>query len=222
MDLSPVWVSLKTATVAGIITFFLGILLARLVHNIKNKALQIFLDGIFTLPMVLPPTVAGFFLLFIFGLNRPIGQFFFEVFNIRIAFSWFATVLAAMLVALPIMYRAAKGAFEQVDKDLIYVAQTLGLSNNFIFWRIAIPEAFSGILAGGILAFARGLGEFGATVMIAGNIAGKTQTLPLAIYSDVVAGDMAQTYFYVTILLVFSLLVVWSLNLLNLKKDFQV
>ncbi len=222
MDFSPLWISIKTATVAGICTFFLGVILARFVMNIKNKALQIFFDGLLTLPMVLPPTVAGFFLLFVFGINRPIGQFFFEVFDVRIAISWSATVFAAVLVALPIMYRAAKGAFEQIDKDLVHVAQTLGLSNNFIFWRILIPEAFSGILAGGILAFARGLGEFGATVMIAGNIAGKTQTLPLAIYSDVIAGDVEQAFVYVTILLVFSLFIVWSLNLLNLKQSIKV
>ncbi len=219
MDLSPVWISIKTASVAGIITFFLGIVLARGVLSIKNKSIQIFVDGLLTLPMVLPPTVAGFFLLYIFGIYRPIGQFFLEVFDIRIAFSWSATVLAAMLVALPIMYRGAKGAFEQVNKDLIHVGQTLGLSNNFIFWRIVFPEAFSGIMASGILAFARGLGEFGATIMIAGNIAGKTQTLPLAIYTEVMSGDMGQAYVYVSLLIVFSLVIVWALNLLNLKKN---
>jgi molybdate transport system permease protein len=170
------------------------------------------LDGILTLPLVLPPTVAGFFLLYIFGVRGPVGKFFLDFFSIRIAFSWPATVLAAVAVSLPLMYRSARGALEQVDPNLVYAGRTLGLSEWEIFWKLSFPSALPGIASGAVLAFARGLGEFGATAMIAGNIAGKTRTLPLAIYSAVSAGDMDEAYRYVLIIVVFSFLVVALMN----------
>ncbi|PWJ47762.1 molybdate ABC transporter permease subunit [Faecalicatena contorta] len=212
MDLSPVLISMKTAAAAIIITFFVGIAVAYWVVNMKHEKLKMIFDGILTLPLVLPPTVAGFFLLYIFGVKRPAGKLLLEFLGVKIAFSWGATVLAAVVISFPLMYRSARGAFELVDSNLLYAGRTLGMSEWSIFWRILFPNAMSGILSGGILAFARGLGEFGATAMIAGNIAGKTRTLPLAVYSNVAAGDMQGAYQYVLILVVISFFVVTGMN----------
>lgn len=154
----------------------------------------------------------------IFGVRRPLGQLFLEVFGIKIVFSWIATVIAAVVISFPLMYRAARGAFEQVDVTLIYAARTLGFSERKIFWRVIMPSAMPGVLSGAILAFARGLGEFGATSMLAGNIAGETQTLPLAIYSEVAAGKMSEAYKYVLIIVVISFFVVVFMNLLSRKE----
>lgn len=203
---------MKTAMSAIVITFFAGIAIAYWVVNMKHEKIKMVCDGILTLPLVLPPTVAGFFLLYLFGVKRPIGKILLDFFGVKIAFSWGATVLAAVVISFPLMYRSARGAFEQVDFNLLYAGRTLGMSEWSIFWRILIPNALSGILSGGILAFARGLGEFGATAMIAGNIAGKTRTLPLAVYSNVAAGDMHGAYQYVLILVVISFFVVTGMN----------
>ncbi|MGL5257770.1 MAG: molybdate ABC transporter permease subunit [Proteocatella sp.] len=216
MDISPILISIKTATVAIIITFFLGIAIAKLVIEMKNEKLKLIIDSILTLPMVLPPTVAGFFLLLIFGIKRPIGMFFLEYFSIKIAFSWEATVLAAVVISFPLMYRSARGAFEQVDKEYINAARTLGMSEWNIFWKVLIPLALPGIASGGVLSFARGLGEFGATAMIAGNIAGKTRTLPLAIYSNVASGRIEEAYSYVFILVTISFFVVGFMNIFTI------
>ena len=164
------------------------------------------------MPLVLPPTVAGYFLLYLFGVKRPIGQFFIEYFSVKIAFSWTATVLAAVTMSFPLMYRSARGAFEQVDRNLVAAARTLGMSEWAIFWKVLFANATPGILSGGVLAFARGLGEFGATAMIAGNIAGKTRTLPMAVYSEVAAGNMDAAYSYVAIIVVIAFISVVLMN----------
>ncbi|MDO5405990.1 MAG: molybdate ABC transporter permease subunit [Eubacteriales bacterium] len=220
MDMTPILISCRTAGAAGIITFFAGIAAAKLVLAIRRDWFRILVDGILTLPLVLPPTVAGFFLLYLFGVKRPLGRFFLEYFGVKIAFSWGATVLAAVVISFPLMYRSARGAFEQVDENLIFAGRTLGLSEWTIFWKILIPGAWPGIVSGGVLAFARGLGEFGATAMIAGNIAGKTRTLPLAIYSEVAAGSMERAGVYVWIIVAISLLIVgvWNLTVLRKRK----
>ncbi len=215
MDWSPVFVSLKTASVSIVLTFFLGILAAYVIERIEKEKVKIILDGILTLPLVLPPTVAGFFLLYIFGIKRPIGRFFLEFFGVKVVFSWEATVLAAVVISFPLMYRSARGAFEQVDDTLLFAGRTLGMSEWQIFWKVLFPNAIPGILSGGILAFARGLGEFGATAMIAGNIAGETRTLPLEIYSKVSAGDMQGAYRYVAILVLISFVVVTAMNFIS-------
>lgn len=212
MNVSPILISIKTAGIAILITFFLGIALAQWVVSLKNERFKMVLDGILTLPLVLPPTVAGFFLLYIFGVKRPIGKFFLDYFSIKIAFSWGATVLAAVVISLPLMYRSARGAFEQVDENILNAGRTLGMSEWKIFWKLKMPLALPGVASGGVLSFARGLGEFGATAMIAGNIAGKTRTLPLAIYSEVAAGKMEQAYGYVAIIVIFSFVVVLLMN----------
>ncbi|WP_291649299.1 molybdate ABC transporter permease subunit [Clostridium sp.] len=218
MDISPIIISLKTATVSMVFTFLLGLFIARAIVKIKSEKIKMILDGVLTLPLVLPPTVMGFFLLIIFGVNRPIGRFLLEFLGVKIVFSWVATVIASVVISFPLMYRSARGAFEQVDPNLIMAARTLGMSERKIFWRIIMPLALPGVASGGILAFARGLGEFGATAMIAGNIANKTRTLPLAIYADVAAGNMASAFDYVLIVTIISFVVVVLTNYFTFKE----
>ena len=212
IDLSPLWISLETAAATIAIVFVLGVVAAWWVERLSSDKAKILIDGIFTLPMVLPPTVAGFFLLVIFGNNRVVGRFFMDTFGVQIAFSWLATVLAAGVISFPLMYRSARGALMQVDKGIMEAGRSLGMTEWRIFWRLHLPNAFPGIIAGGLLAFARGLGEFGATAMLAGNIAGKTRTLPLAVYSAVAAGDFESAGVYVLIIVTICLAVVIGLN----------
>jgi molybdate transport system permease protein len=217
MNWSPMVISLKTASVSIIITFFLGIFAAKLVVGMKSDKVRIVIDGVLTLPLVLPPTVLGFFILLILGVKRPLGKFLLEFFSVKIVFSWTATVIAAVVVSFPLMYRSARGAFEQVDKNLIMAGRTLGMSERMIFWRIIMPLALPGIASGGVLAFARGLGEFGATAMVAGNIANKTRTLPLAIYAEVAAGNMEGSYGYVAVVVLISFAVLSLMNYFTMK-----
>ena len=170
-----------------------------------------FIDGIFTLPLILPPTVIGFFLLLICGKNGFVGKIFMS-FNKNIIFSWSATVIAATVVAFPMMYRTCRSAFEQIDKNMISAARTLGLSETKIFFKIAIPLAWPGIIGGLVLSFARALGEFGATLMIAGNIPGKTQTMPVAIFFAVESGDMNKAMLWVLIIVAISFIMIFLLN----------
>lgn len=212
MDWSPILISMRTAGLSIVFTFFMGILAAWMVVRISHPLVKTILDGIFTIPLVLPPTVAGFFLLYVFGVKRPVGQFFLEYFSVKIAFSWGATVLAAVVMSFPLMYRSARGAFEQVDDTLVQAARTLGMGEWTIFRKVLLANAVPGVVSGGVLAFARGLGEFGATAMIAGNIAGKTRTLPMAVYSEVAAGNMEAAYSYVAIIVVIAFLSVFLMN----------
>ncbi len=216
MDLSPLWISIKTAVTATVITFFFGLAAAWFVSKYNGK-LKGFIDGVFTLPMVLPPTVAGFFLLIIFGKNGPIGKLLYFL-GTQIIFSWSATVIAASVVAFPLMYKTTRGAFEQVDRNLIYAARTLGVSEWKIFWRVTVPLAWPGIAAGSVLAFARALGEFGATLMIAGNIPGKTQTIPIAIFFAAEGGEMDKALLWVMMVLLISFVVI---ILTNYWTEFQ-
>ena len=218
IDLSPLIISLRTATLSIIVTFFLGVAAAQLVYRLKSKTMKTILDGLFTLPLVFPPTVAGFFLLYIFGMRRPIGKFFIEYFAVKVAFSWGATVLAAVVISFPLMYRAARGAFEQVNPDVLSAGRTIGMSEWKIFWKVQLPIAWPGVVSGAVLAFARGLGEFGATAMIAGNIKGKTRTLPLAVYSAVASGNMKEAGEYVAVLVCISFIVVICMNYFSMEK----
>ena len=212
IDLSPLYISLKTAIITIVITFFLGLFLAKWTLNRKHDLTKIILDGIFTMPLVLPPTVMGFFLLMIFGVNQPIGKLFLHVFHYKITFSFSATVIAAVVISFPLMYRSAKAAMEQIDHDLIDSGRTLGMSEKRIFFTVILPEAMPGIISGGVLSFARGLGEFGATAMLAGNIVGKTRTLPLAVYSEVMSGNYDNAGVYVFIIVVVCLIAVVGVN----------
>ena len=221
IDWSPLWISLHTAAATITIVFFIGVIIAWWVERLQSQSLKIFADAVITLPMVLPPTVAGFFLLYFFGNNRFLGQLIYQLTGIKIAFSWLATVLAAAVISLPLMYRSARGALSQVDKGMLEAARSLGMTEWRIFWRIHLPNALPGIIAGGLLAFARGLGEFGATAMIAGNIAGRTRTMPLAVYSAVAAGDWDAAGWYVAVIVGICLLVVIGLNVYLYKTKQQ-
>ena len=221
MDWSPVFISMKTASLSILITFFLGLIVAWGIVKIKNDSTKIILDGIFTLPLVLPPTVVGFFLLYIFGVRGPIGSFFIDFFAIIIVFSWPATVIAAVVMSFPLMYRSARGAFEQVDSNLLDAGRTLGMSEWKIFWKVLFANALPGIISGGILAYARGLGEFGATAMLAGNIAGQTRTLPMAVYSEVAAGNMGSAFDYVIVIIIISFIAIFIMDFISVRKEKQ-
>ena len=209
-DLSPLWISLKTALFATVFAFFAGIAAAGWMKQYKGKARGI-IDGILTLPLVLPPTVVGFLLLLLFGINSPVGQFLMQL-DISVIFSWQATVITSTVVAFPLMYKTVLSSFEHIDRDLINCARTLGSSEFKIFWLIILPLAYPGIVAGTILAFARALGEFGATLMLAGSIPGKTQTMPIAIFFAAEAGDMRKALIWVLIMVAISLAVIATIH----------
>jgi len=188
MDWSPLWISLATSVTATICTFVLG-LAAAVWRERRAGPVTALVDGIFLLPLVLPPTVVGFILLLLFGRNGPLGELLRRL-GTTIVFSWPATVVAATVVAFPLMYLTARAALEQIDPHFLQAARTLGASEWRVFREVALPLAWPGILAGTILSFARALGEFGATLMVAGNIPGKTETIPIAIYFAVEGGEI--------------------------------
>ncbi|OUL36955.1 molybdenum ABC transporter permease subunit [Nostoc sp. T09] len=202
-DLSPLWISLKTSLLATFITFFLGIAAAYWMLEYRGKGKSL-IEGIFIAPLILPPTVVGFLLLLFFGKNGPVGKLM-QQFDFTIVFTWYGAAIAATVVSFPLMYKTALGAFEQIDRNLLRVAKTLGATENIIFWRISLPLALPGIIAATTLAFARALGEFGATLMLAGNIPGQTQTIPMAIYFAVEAGAMDEAWFWAIAIMVISL-----------------
>ena len=212
LDWSPLFISIKTGIVATIVSFFLGIYAARKVIKAKPwvKAVA---DGILTLPMVLPPTVAGFFLLLLFSRRRPVGIFLYETFDIKVVQTWLGCIIAATVIAFPLMYRNARAAFEQVDVNLIYAGRTLGMSESRIFWKVIMPAAGPGIASGTVLAFARAIGEYGATSMLAGNILGKTRTVSVAIASETAAGNYDMAGFWVVVIILISFLVVAAINI---------
>lgn len=212
MDYSPLWISLKVGAVATVITFFLGLAAARLVLAMsRGKGI---VDGIFSLPMVLPPTVVGFFLLIAFGKYSLLGSFLMKL-GIQVIFTWQGAVIAAVVVSFPIMYRTARGAMEQVNPDLISAGRTLGMSESKIFFKVMLPMSGPGIAAATILSFARALGEFGATIMLAGNLPGKTQTMSIAIYTAMQSGDRSRAYLWAGIVMIISLTVMLLMNLWN-------
>lgn len=209
-DFSPLWLSLKTAILATAVTFFFGILAARWMLDYRGR-LRGIIDGILISPLVLPPTVVGFLLLLLLGKNSPIGQFLHQL-GIDIIFTWKAAIITSIVVSFPLMYRTSLGAFEQIDRNIILAARTLGSTEWIVFWRVMLPLAYRGIVAATILAFARALGEFGATLMLAGNIPGQTQTMPLAIFFASESGDYQQALIWVLVLLSISLSVIIIVN----------
>ena len=215
-DYAPLWISLRAAVLASAIVFVFGTLAARLCLNLKGRFVWI-LDVLFTLPMVLPPTVLGFFLLVLFGRNSFLGGLLNKL-GIPVIFSWQATVIAAVVVSFPLMYKGAKGALEQVDMEHVWAARTLGMSEFRLFVKVMLPEAWPGILAGLALSFARALGEFGATLMIAGNIPGKTQTIPMAIYFATAGGDMETAWIWVGVITIVSCVALAVMNHLGKKE----
>ena len=217
LDWSPLFISIKTGIVATIFSFFLGIYAARKVVK-TTPGKKAIIDGILTLPMVLPPTVAGFFLLLIFSRRRPFGIFLFENFGIKVVQTWLGCIIAATVISFPLMYRNTRAAMEQIDVNLIYAGRTLGMSDTEIFWKVVIPTAGPGIASGTILTFARALGEYGATSMLAGNIPGKTGTISQKIAMVIQDGDYMTAGVWVAIVMVIAFLVIFLMNLISGKK----
>ena len=214
LDWSPLIISLKTGVVATIVCFFLGLFAARKVIKLSYKAKAI-VDGILTLPMVFPPTVAGFILLLVFSRRRPFGIFLDQQLDIQVVHTWLGCILAATVIAFPLMYRNARAAFEQIDANLVYAGRTLGMSEMNIFWRIVVPTAGPGIASGTILTFARAMGEYGATSMLAGNIPGKTGTVSQRIAMVIQDGDFATAGFWVVIVLLISFGIIFMVNMVT-------
>lgn len=221
LDWRPMIISLKTGVVATIISFFLGLLAARKVMKM-SRGVRSALDGLLTLPMVLPPTVAGFILLLVFSLRRPFGEFLYNNLHIQVVQTWMGCIVAATVIAFPLMYRSARGAFEQVDPNLVYAARTLGISERKIFWKVLVPTAGPGILSGTVLTFARAMGEYGATSMLAGNIPGKTATISQRIAMVVQDNDYITAGIWVVILLFVAFIIVFVMNMAagkNIKSN---
>lgn len=216
IDWYPLINSLRIAAISCVIVFFTGIFFAYYAARLPRTVKGI-LDVILTLPMVLPPTVCGYFLLLIFGTKRPIGILLMQL-GIKFVMTWYGGILAAAVVAFPLMYRTARGAFESFDCTLSQSGQTLGLSNTYIFWRIRMPACRQGILAGTVLAFARALGEYGATSMLIGYTPGKTATISTTVYQLWRTNDDAGAFFWVMINLAISTIVLLTVNLLESKQ----
>lgn len=211
VDLSPLFVTLKTTLTAIVIIFILGLAAAYLTMR-ASKRVQDILDTLFTIPMVLPPTVCGFILLLACGSNTAFGRFFIDI-GFPLIFSWPATVIAAVVVAFPLMYRNSRGAFENLDPNMMDAARTLGWSNFKIFFRLMLPLSWSSIAAATVLAFARALGEFGATLFLAGNYVGITRTIPIAIYFEWMNGNTDVAIFWTIVVIIFSFIVILFINL---------
>lgn len=217
MDWYPLWNSLRIAVISCVIVFFTGIFAAYYVARL-NRIVKGILDVVLTLPMVLPPTVVGYFLLLIFGPKHPVGELFLDLFNVKLVMTWYSGIFAAVVVSFPLMYRTARGAFESFDMTLAYSGQTLGLSNTYIFWHIRMPSCRQGILAGTVLAFARALGEYGATSMVAGYTPGRTATISTTVYQLWRTNDEVLAFKWVLVNLGISAVVLLAVNLLERKE----
>ena len=214
MDWFPLYNSLRVASISTFFTFFLGIFTAHYIAK-TPRFLKGVLDGVLTLPLVLPPTVIGFFLLKMIGPLGPVGSRMLEIFGFKLTMTWYSAIFATTIISFPLMYRTARGAFESFDKTLLYSGQTLGLSNTFLFWRVIMPNCKQGILAGAVLSFARALGEFGATTMVAGYIPGRTAIISTTVYQLWREGNDALAYKWVFINLVISFIVLTAVNMLE-------
>ena len=214
MNLSPIIISVKTAILSTLISLIIALYIANKVKHLN--ILRSIFDVVFTLPMVLPPTVVGFFLLVVMGVNGPLAPLY-EKFNFQIIFSYKAMVIAAVIVSFPLMYKSVLSSFLQIDENIVYAARTLGLSDREIFFKIIIPLSKEGILSGIILTFTRALGEFGATIMVSGNILGKTQSISTAIYSAVQSGNKGIAYKWSLIVVIISMACIVSLNFITSK-----
>ena len=216
MDWYPLFNSLRVALISCAVVFFLGIFAAYYVARLP-RAVKGVLDVVLTLPMVLPPTVVGYFLLLLLGAKRPLGLFFAQHFGVRLVMSWYSAIFASIVVAFPLMYRTARGAFESFDETLAWSAQTLGRSNIWIFWRVRMPACRQGVLAGTVLAFARALGEYGATSMLAGYTPGKTATIATTVYQLWRTNEERGAMQWVLVDVAISAVVLLAVNLLERK-----
>ena len=217
MDLYPLWNSLRIAGLSTVIVFFAGILAAYYIARLP-RAIKGAVDVILTLPLVLPPTVVGYLLLRVLGPRRLIGAFFLEHFGLRLTMAWWSAIFATVVVIFPLMYRTCRGAFESFDNTLAAAGQTLGLSNSYIFWRVRMPSCRPGIVAGTVLAFARALGEYGATSMIAGYTPGRTATISTTVYQLWRTNDDGLAFRWVMMNLAISFAVLLAVNLLEKKE----
>jgi len=215
-DLAPLWISLKVSVGATLITAMLGTIAAYGIYNYQGRGRSL-LNNLFLTPLLLPPTVVGFILLLLLGNSSPLGKLLAQG-NLRVVFTWSGAVIAAAVISFPLVYRAALGAFSQIDRLLLDAARVEGASEVEVFWYIALPLARPGILGGVVLGFARALGEFGATLMVAGNIPGRTQTMPMAIYFAVEAGDLGEGWFWTIIIMGIAFL---GVGLLDRSLDQQ-
>ena len=218
MDWFPLWNSLRIAAISTILIFFLGIAAAYWIAKLP-RLLKGVLDVVLTLPLVLPPTLVGYLLLRVLGPRRIIGAWALEAFGVRLVMVWWSAVFAAVAVAFPLMYRTARGAFESFDETLSQSARTLGLPNVWIFWRIRMPYCRQGILAGTVLAFARALGEYGATSMLAGYTPGKTATVSTAVYQLWQTGNDALAFRWVLVNVAISAVFLLTVNLLEDRQQ---
>lgn len=214
MDWYPLFNSLRIAAISTVVIFFSGIAAAYYIAKLPRLAKGA-LDVVMTLPLVLPPTVVGYLLLRLLGPNRPVGAFLLEQFGVKIVMTWWSAVFATVVVAFPLMYRTARGAFESFDETLADAARTLGRSNSWIFWRVRMPVCRQGILAGTVLAFARALGEYGATAMIAGYTPGRTATISTTVYQLWRTNNDALAFRWVLVNLAISTVVLLAVNLLE-------
>ena len=217
MDWFPLWNSMRIAAISTVIIFFVGIFSAYYIAKTPRVTKGI-LDVVLTLPLVLPPTVVGYLLLRLLGPNRVLGRFMLESFDIKMTMTWWAAIFSTTVVIFPLMYRTARGAFESFDENLAYAGQTLGLSNSYIFWHIRLPYCKQGILAGTVLAFARALGEFGATSMVCGYTPGRTATISTTVYQLWRTNDNVLAFKWVLVNLVISFVVLLAVNLLEKKQ----
>ena len=217
MDWYPLWNSLRIAAISSVVVFFTGTAAAYYAARLPRVVKGV-LDVVLTLPMVLPPTVCGYFLLLVFGVKRPLGMLLDQL-GLRFVMTWYGGILAAVVVAFPLMYRTARGAFESFDPDLAASGQTLGLSNTFIFWRVRMPACKQGILAGAVLAFARALGEYGATSMLIGYTPGKTATISTTVYQLWRTNDEQGAMLWVLVNLAISAVVLLAVNLLEGRRN---
>ena len=217
MDWFPLFNSLRIAGISTVATFFLGILAAYYIARVP-RALKGVLDVILTLPLVLPPTVVGYLLLRLLGPKRLIGAWFLEEFGIKLVMTWWSAIFGTVAVSFPLMYRTARGAFETFDETLAHAGKTLGLSNTYIFWRVRMPVCHQGILAGTVLAFARALGEYGATSMIAGYTPGRTATISTTVYQLWRTNNDALALRWVLVNMAISFVVLMAVNLLEKRE----
>lgn len=217
MDYRPLWVSLKTCAAALAVTFVLGLLAAWRTYGTSGR-LKGLLDTVFTIPMVLPPTVCGFLLLLLFGQSTPVGRWLIAH-GVSLVFTWPAAVISAVVVSFPLMYRTARGAFEGLDAQMLDAARTLGWSESRIFIHLMLPLSWPSIAAGAVLAFARAMGEFGCTLFFAGNYAGETQTIPIAIYFQWMGGNTDVALFWVIVVILVSFAVVFAINVLAARSQ---
>ncbi len=217
MDLFPLWNSLRIAGISTVIIFFVGIFAAYYIAK-APRAVKGVLDVILTLPLVLPPTVVGYLLLRVLGPKRVVGAWVLAVFGIKLTMTWWSAIFATTVVIFPLMYRTVRGAFEAFDETLAWSGKTLGLSNTYIFWRIRMPACRQGILAGTVLAFARALGEYGATSMLVGYTPGRTATISTTVYQLWRTNDEAGALFWVLVNLAISTVVLLTVNMLESRQ----